>query len=772
MCGGMKQEVHRMKQILGNQKKRIAIIVVFIILLLVMFSRDNTGMQADESEQDVNTIVVSHESGFYSTGFVLEISGDTVSEIIYTMDGSMPSHNNESAFVYKNGIDIWCEEIECPYTIRFQVAFEDGTLSEVFSRSFIVGDYVEERYEIPVLCVSAPDDIFFDEETGLLSSAEKHQRGSQTEREVHVSLFQEDGTLSLSQQCGFRIHGAYNRGRDQASFRLYARSEYDEIKKFENVFFDNQYDENNALISKLKRVIVRNSGNDQGYAFIRSELASRICLDAGFPDAQCSSPVAVYFNNRYYGPYWFVTNYDEWYFRDTYGDYDGTIHVLEGTMDNIPYEVNDDDETTHFLIDEYNEKYAFYSSCDLTKEENWNALNDFVDIENFLQYMAIHNYNCNTDSLKNNFKIYRYIAPDGKYEENSIFDGRYRFLLYDLDYCFGFTERGVSMSTSDRINSEKPYDKFFANLMTRDDCREYYIRYLLSLQNYYFSKEYVVPILEEMHGIRSSELSYAVANTTFFVDNYPSPDVVSDEDIQREIDRVVYFLEHREGFVSKDLSELWGVSTYTLEVENPDNIALSIDYATINKDSFKGVYYKEVPVHISAQPHPQYSFEYWLVNGEKIYSSSIEIDADWIENDFLSLTCVCSQRADAELLITGISAKGNNDYIEITNIGTKGRYLSNYYLSDNDIWNYCSLPVYKLMPGESMIVYCDNYLEWDSLGKPCVNFSLKNGETLTLSRRGGEMIQQISIPELGFADGVYTLDMHTNQFYERVQKEN
>lgn len=757
-----------MKRVLSVQR----IIIISVLIILVIGFANTVDTQSDEPEQDKNTITVSHDSGFYSTGFVLEISGENISEIIYTMDGSLPCYDSDSTFIYRNGIDIWCEEIECPYTIRFQAVFNDGTSSEILTRSYIVGDYVTERYEIPVLCVSAPDSVFFDADTGLLVSPEKHKHGSETEREVHVSLFQSDGTLSFSQHCGFRIHGAYNRGRDQASFRLYARSEYDEINKFENVIFNNQYDENNALISQLKRVIVRNSGNDQGYAFIRSELASRICLDAGFPDAQCSSPVAVYFNNVYYGPYWFVTNFDEWYFRDTYGDYDGTMQVLEGTMDNILYSENEDNAITRALIDEYNEKYAYYASCDLTQEDNWSSLNQFLDVENFLQYMAIHNYNCNTDSLKNNFKIYRYIAQDNNYKKNSVFDGKYRFLLYDLDYCFGFTDRGGGMTTSDRINSQESYDRFFANLMTRDDCKEYYIRYLLSLQNYYFSEDYVVPILEEMHGNRNSELEYAVANTTLFVDNYPSPDVTTPEDIRREIDRVVFFLKHRPYYVAKDLSALWGLSTYALRIENPDNIAISIDYAITNKDFFEGMYYKEVPVSISAQPNPQYSFEYWLINEEKIYSSSIEIDADLIKNNSLSITCICSERTDADLLITGICAKGDNDYIEITNIGTEGRYLSDYYLSDNDMWNYSPLPMYELLPGESIIIYCDNYLEFDSLGKPYVNFSLKDGETLTLTRKDQTTIQQISIPSLGFGDSLYMLDMDANKFYEKVKRDN
>ena len=155
-------------------------------------------------------------------------------------------------------------------------------------------------------------------------------------------------------------------------------------------------------------------------------------LDAGFTDAPHATPVAVYLNDTYYGFYWLVNHFNETYYRETYGDYDGAMYTLTGVINELSVEESGDDETTASLVADYNEKIARFSTCDLNEEDNWAALNEFIDVENFLQYAAIQNYVCNMDALHNNFKVYRYVAAPGEeYRPNSFFDGKY-FMTWTL----------------------------------------------------------------------------------------------------------------------------------------------------------------------------------------------------------------------------------------------------------------------------------------------------------------------------------------------------
>lgn len=744
----------------------LAAVGIVLFILAAITAPDSSSIPDNSHKQ----LTLSHDSGFYAEGIVLEASGKDVSAIYYTLDGSDPSRDNPTALVYSDGIPILNENTEAVSTVRLLAYFDDGTASDIINRTFVTGDNVMERYGIPVLFLTVDEATFFDEEKGIMIGDNKFQRGRESEKEIFMTLLDANGEQLLSQSCGFRIYGDFSRHKMQPSFRLYARSEYDTQNDFEYSFFTNQFSEENALIPETKRIIARNSGNDNGYSFIRSELATRLCLDAGYMDTLSASPVAVYFNNTYYGPYWLVPNFDENYFRRTYGDYEGTMYTLEGTIYQMTPEESETDETLLSLMEDYNEKLAFFTATDLTQEENWTALNDFMDVENFLQYIAIHNYTCNFDILKNNYKIYRYVAPEGgSYTENSVFDGKYRFLLYDLDYAFGFNEDGAILSTTERLNDPDEKHLFFINLMKRRDCQEYYIRYTLSLQNYYFSGEYAGPILDEMHASREAALYYAFQTTNLLDDNNYADDASFEEGLQREIDRLHAFLINRKDYVTQDLSGLWGpFTTYDLLLTNSEAANITLDYATLNETFFTGMYYKEVPLSVGAKAKPGYQFDYWMINGEKYDEPNFTITQDMIDGDSLSLECVCSPDPDAEICITAVKTNVGNDYIELTNLGTTDRYLNRYYLTDNETWNKSSLPAIKLKAGESIIIYCKNYTGLEALGQPYVNFNLMEGETLSLYRSGEVCLQTITIPDLGTDKGVYTMNMENGVFYEVI----
>lgn len=716
-----------------------------------------------------NSISLSHDSGFYDNSFILTASGENISQIYYSLDGSEPDIKSETSYEYVDGIYIYEDESHVPVTTRLIVYYNDATQSEVINRSFIVGDNIQDRYDMLVLTVTSDNETFFDSEIGLLNSNLKYEHGREYEREVFVSLFDNEGNVLLAQDCGFRIHGGINRYRSQTSFRLFARSEYDENNYFEYSFFDDQYAEDQSIFSKYKQIIVRNSGNDNGHAFIRSELASRLAGDSGFLDVQSARPVVVYINDLYYGQYWLVTSFDDYYFQRTYGEYNGTIYTLEGAIDDIDIE-NEEDPVVLDLADEYMSQYSYFVDNDLTVNENYSKLNDFMDVDSFLHLMAINNYNCNTDSLKNNYKVYKYVvSEDEDYMENTIFDGRFYFLLYDLDYCFGYQENAAPLSTQLCINEPFEYQLLFVKLMERQDCREYYIRQMLSLQNYYFAESYAEPILNELHSERADELEYAIDNTTLFVDNFPSPDTTSINDVEKEIDRIHQFLVDRPEVIYTDLSGLWGPFTkYELALKNEDVANITIDYSTFSDEEFYGIYYKEVPTKITASPKIGMQFSHWMINGEKVTSTDLVLNEYVVKDNVLEVICVCIEDSDADLYISAIKSKGGNDYVQISNLSQETKYLNNYYLTDNDTWNKSSLPRVAVLSGESITVYCDNYKGVDALGEPWINFSLKANEQLCLYNKEKELLSSFVIPEESNDNGIFVCDPSTKQYYEEL----
>lgn len=761
-----------------NRKQKqimICLAVVFILLSAVGFWA-GSGTQSVETNVPAGQVIFSHDSGFYTEDITLELDAPGQGEILYTLDGSVPSGENDGAVSYdpRRGIFLECPQQEKVYTVKALAYGGEDVPQEVCSRTYILGDAVGERYSTPVLSISGEPGAMFGEE-GLLTGDNRYLRGREYEKEVQVTLFDRKGAEAFSRTCGIRVYGSSSRGKNQPSFRLYARSEYDEEKAFNYYLFEEDYGVDHVLVSQYKRLILRNSGDDNGYAYLRNELANRLSGMAGFPDTQRSSAVCVYINGEYYGVYWFVNNYDDWYFEEKYGVYDGRMVVLEGQVSGLEEEEGED-EVTALVREEYNDFYRKASLMDLNEDENWDRLNQTLDVENFLQYMALQNYVCNQDYMVNNFRAYRYCSPEGAYREGTVFDGRYRFLLFDMDESLGFSlydSEGMgpdALRTVECLNDISEFSMLFNNVMSRPEGREMYISYYLSLANYYFAPERSLDVMAQMHESHAGELKYLYNETELLAGNADTPDNVDYGHVLNEIDKISRFLEERPSYVLQDLSQAFGLSrTYELFLSNENQANISIDYAVFHDTAYKGAYFGEIPVTISAVPRCGYQFDHWLVNGNVIDTEQLVITQDLIEDGFVGVECVTSPDPEAGLLITAVKSRGLGDYIVLENMGTGELNMRSFFLADGtEDGQRSSLPPVRIAPGESITVYCKNYFQIDALGKPGINFSLKAGETLRLYRGDGTLLQSVDVPRLGSGDNIYRMDPYSGIFYEEI----
>ncbi len=781
--------------------------LIFITFILIFACAVGLGAwiqqgTVSEAPEFSNTerLTLSAQNGFYDKSFIVYAQTSHAGDIYYTLDGSEPSKENAMSFLYgKEGIEILCEEKERVYNLKCRAFYEDGTVSDVLCRSFIVGNHILQRYDLPVLNVFGDPYEFYNYEDGIMvfgrldeefleanpyavewveektfpSFGNRYQTGREAEKPVYMTLFDKDGDVIAAQNCGFRIYGGYSRSKNQPSFRLYARSEYDLQNDFDYVFFENQYrGDDSTLLDKYQRLVVRNNGNDNGYAFIRNELSTRLAIDAGFPDVQASRPICVYLNGEYYGILWLMANFDDEYFEQTYGEYTGEMYIFEGAVHDL--EVSDDEEEAYKNIaEEYEEKQDFFAKCDLNNQENWAALNDFLDVENYLQYMAIQHYIANNDTLTNNYRIYRYYDESGNYTEDTVFEGRFRFLLFDLDYSFGLTEQAHYVEslradlTNERVNSDLPEHKLFANIMSRKDCRDIYIRYFLSDMNYYYSESYVTPILQEMHEERYHELEYAISQG-LYLENFCAPDVNDMENVEAELEVMYTFMSERPSNAFYDLVKAFGAFTpYSLILQNNTQAMVSIDYADVTMESFSGIYLLELPPVLTVTPQAGWKFSHWLVNGEQVLSKELVIEEHMVQEYVANISCVCVPDESADLKITAVKPKGGEDYIEVTNYSQQVINLGNYTLSDSGGERVSKLPAIFLAPLESRIIYCKNYTGFEALGQPGVNFNIRAGETISLYK-DGQNIDNVLIYDLGSENNILKMNKYTRQFREIV----
>ncbi|MBE5865328.1 MAG: hypothetical protein E7292_03825 [Lachnospiraceae bacterium] len=737
------------------------------------------------------------ESGFYEAETQVRITVPKGAKVYYTTNCEEPTLENGQ--LYDGPVVLSAPEAgEQAYVLRFKAYFEDGTWSDTLTGTYFVGQGIANRYTTKVLSIVGEPEALFGYEEGILVPGKRYDefmeanpgihpgngveanytmRGDAAEREVYLELFDQDGQEIFSQKGGVRVAGQLSRLNNHKSLRLYARREYDEENnKFRFDLFENITSKADGTMGQeYKRLLLKNSGQDYGYAFLRTELIGRLADQAGFGDVQHVTPVCVYINGEYYGSYWLANHFDGQYFENRYGAYDGEFVVLEHA-DMKKYVSEESSELEVSSTAEYNAQYDKFAAMDLTVDANYKALQKFMDVENYLEYFAIENYVANDDWPDSNLKTFRYEAGESGYTEGTVFDGRYRMLLYDADYGFGlmFYHDTIGTLVNELTLDKIMYDRspLFAALMKREDCRQYFVSYTLDLMNGAMSAENVAEQVDEMHFSRVQELVRTLEVEGLVGGLLLEPDAMNMATVDRNLQQIRSFAEERPVYVLQDFEEKFDYhQKYQLTVADESLYScVKVNGIYCEENEFMGTYLKEVPVTLTPCLGPNEHFSYWLVNGEMRMEEELMLVGEQIPGETVEVELVTAETEEPRLQIVAVATRGQDDYVELMNCSAKPVGTSGYYLTDSDEpWKY-QLPALVLEPGEVLRLVGKSNSSAESLGQYGLNFNLRTGELLQLNFKN-QLTDSVEIPQLS-EDGVYTRDFIRGTYTEQKREQS
>ncbi len=449
--------------------------------------------------------IFSTKTGFYDTDLSVELSCDEDERIFYTTDGSTPTI---SSTAYEKPIFMQRKTGSFPaaYLIRAIVVDKDGKTIDEYTASYFLGENMTKRFSTPVFSIwGAPSDLT-DSETGILAGKNYEQRGRESEKKVYIEALNSDASVIFSQNVGARVYGGYSRMSSIKSLKLVARDEYGEKRMKFPLFETKTIDEDG--VKKYKKLVLRNGGNDFQFAFFRDEFNQILARKAGLCDAEGVYPAVVYINGEYYGYFWLHENYCDEYFKSIYGDGDGEFVIVEGCETN-----KDDDEEYQYAVDDFNTTYANISELDLKDDENYALVTEFMDVENYLDYYAFNIYVNNWDWPQNNYKCYKYYPADGEELGEGRFDGRWRFLFHDMDYCYSLYGQNEVLPNYDNYSKittegDERYSPLFVKLMERPELAEYFKNKLKELESTVLEPTNWVTTMEEVNELRDGEMLY------------------------------------------------------------------------------------------------------------------------------------------------------------------------------------------------------------------------------------------------------------------------
>jgi len=666
----------------------------------------------------------SKTAGFYYASFTVSISslfpGGT---IYYTMDGSEPV---QSGVKYVGAIPITKTT-----TLRAKV-FAPGAIASATTTATYFINHVS---KLPVVSLSTDPKHFFDNDSGIYAMGSNPggypyfgaNFWKDWERPIHFEFFEPADTAAVSVDAGVKINGNWSRAFDQKSLSIYLRGAYG-YNKMKYQFFP---DKNQ---SDFENVILRNSGNDFQYALIRDRYISEMFrnLDIGIQQTRFC---ATYLNGNYWGLYTLRERIDENFLKNMYGADPLNVELIEqSTNGNIE------------LSEHYYALYNFIASNDLANSLNYATVGAQMDIENFKNYQIAEIFVSNTDWPGNNVKLWRPKTETGKW----------KWIVYDVDYGVGmaqyifpqqdykFNTLNFATATDGPSWPNPPWStlflrKFLENKEFKDD----FIQSFAHLLNTTFSPDTTSLLLNKIHDEAADEVPRHLTKWTNSMYN----------SWETNVSRIREYVKNRDLYAKAFINAkfaLGGLANLTLSVNDSTGGKIMIQSYSIAHSFFKGKYFKNIPIKLTAIPNPGYIFAGWSGG---VTSSQINVTLS--SDSILQAVFVKDAAENQKVVINEINYKSSltfdcGDWVELYNNGKEKVTLTNWKLKDENDLHEFLLPQITMEP-ESYLVLVNDSVKFKTSFPNVLNaagyfsFGLSStGETVRLYNENGTMIDSVS----------------------------
>jgi len=477
-------------------------------------------------DQNLQAPECAVNGGFYPEAFSLSLVPPASSKIYYTLDGSMPTLRSE---VYEKPILIqnrtndpavysviptsarWTPPLGDVFkgtVLRAIAVSDDNKKSRELIRTFFVDEKGAERYTLPVIALTVEPDDFFGYRKGIYVLGKNYEdkrdyirkklpldldwweypsnylkRGENSERPLHIEFFEPGGKPGFESDAGARINGNATRGFSQKSLRICFDRKYGREQLEYPLFPGNP-------VSTFKSFILRNGGNDWNKTMFRDAFMQGLMKDSHVDVQDCRNAI-VFINGEYWGIHNIRERSDEDFLAAKYKLRKDSIVILEhGGI--VAFGKKHDGDEFKALLDHIR-------SSDMSEEENYRYVLGKIDVSSFIDFVIANVYFCNSDWPNNNVKFWRYRVNSPVADSASAAkDGRWRWILYDTDWGFGYTgSASVQMDLLEKARKMGSTGVIFSGLLRNNAFREAFKARFLFLLDNTFNKENAIRKIDE-----------------------------------------------------------------------------------------------------------------------------------------------------------------------------------------------------------------------------------------------------------------------------------
>lgn len=631
--------------------------------------------------------LVSQGAGVYTNTVNVTVTPQSNTSIIrYTLDGSIP---NASSPVYVAPLQI---DVTSVLSVR---AFSTiGNLpSQVEKNTYLIN---EPGIGTKFISISTNDENLWDENIGIYVLGPPDYEpwypffGSNIwedwERKSYIEFF--DGEeLQFEGEMGLAIHGGWSRAQDQKSFRIRFRDEYG--------LSEAQYPliPNKPEITRFKNFNLRNAGNDAFGGRMRDAFMQRVVKDT-YNDHMGASTAVLFLNGEYWGHYEIREVMDENWCETNRGKDADMIDLATDTY--MGFDVKEGSDASFW------EMHNQILNADPTSAEFYELANENLDLQNFADYIITETYYANCDwscGYTNNTKFWHYQGENGKW----------RYMLMDLDFGLGLYGEDPNVDFIIRARDEDfAMDRICNRLLQNTQFRNYFINRYADLINTVWQQPNMVEVGNE---IRDEIAEVIERHHLRWGGDYDS--------WYNGLEAMLAWNEQRIPGARNQVQNHFGLNgqiDITLDVQ-PSG-AGRIHISTIEPDEaqypWTGVYYRGIPIRISAIANPGYTFQYFEANGvfdENMTVGSFVLSLLNSESFVAHFTGAPSNVVPevAEFMYHSDASINSGDWIEMVNPSNQfSLNVSSWSIQDNEHFNRFVIPVQTIIPPSGRVVIAED----------------------------------------------------------------
>ncbi len=516
-------------------------------------------------------------SGFYTEPFYLSLES-LGSEIRCETSGAVPTATSP----------LFVNPTLVSQTSVFRcAAFQSGALpGPITSRTYVF----EQQPTLATVFLTGNPDAWFNPDTGIYMEGNNAQAtephyGANYWKDIELPIFVEFfepniPTPTFSENAGYQIFGNYSRMNDKKSAAIVFKEKYGKTRLHYTLF--PEYPQ----LNKFRVFLLRNNGSNFKNDYIRDRLASSVSKGLGV-DYQKARPAIVFYNGVYFGIHNIRERSTEYYFETNYDLEPENIDLLKA-----------DHSASNGSAVNYLQMVRYLETNGAESDEAYAAIQNWMDVDNFMNYMHVELFANNRDWPSNNLKKWRSQSPATLW----------KWFLYDLDGSWGnqfSVDNGNIFEFATTENGEPwpngPESTFLLRtLLTNAQFKTAFINRFAAL----LATRFAPTVLKEKIDIMMAEIKAEIPrdqerwnhSTTF---------------MSRQLNNIYDFAATRRDVIQSEMQEFFDlteIAPVTLSTSGSGTIAvhiLPIDVpATIS-------FFKGLPVTVSAIPGTGSVFSSW-----------------------------------------------------------------------------------------------------------------------------------------------------------------